>query len=81
MLLRRVLVLHARLGAPIDDVEVVLDDDPVRASYEAAAASPIGPLDAQALLEVDDARVRLERLAAHLTDEIEVLEFRLSDGG
>ena len=76
-----VLRLHERLGAPIDDVEVVLDPDPVRASFEAAAASPIGPLDAQVLLEVDDAVARLEQLAAYLADEIQVLEFRLSEGG
>lgn len=79
--LREVLALHSRLGAPVDDVEVVLADDPVRASFEAVAASPIGPLDAQALLEVDDAVARLEMLAGHLRDEIEVLRFRLSDDG
>lgn len=79
--LREVLSLHSRLGAPVDDVEVVFADDPVQASFEAAAASPIGPLDAQALLEVDDAVARLEMLAAHLRDEIEVLRFRLSDDG
>ncbi|HUV09813.1 MAG TPA: LON peptidase substrate-binding domain-containing protein [Acidimicrobiia bacterium] len=78
--LREVLVLHARLGAPIEDVDVVLDPDPVRASFEAAAASPIGPLDAQVLLEADDAVMRLGLLAAQLADEIRVLEFRLSDG-
>ncbi|MFO7592250.1 MAG: LON peptidase substrate-binding domain-containing protein [Acidimicrobiia bacterium] len=78
--LHEVLVLHARLGAPVDDVEVALADDPVRASFEAAAASPIGPLDAQALLEVDDAVARLEMLAAHLREEIQVLQFRLDDG-
>ena len=79
-LLREVYSLYARLGAAVDDVDVALDDDPVRASFEAAAASPIGPLDAQALLEVDDAVVRLEQLAERLTDEIRVLEFRLSGG-
>ena len=31
------------------------DADPVRASYEAAAVAPIGPLDAQRLLAADDA--------------------------
>ncbi len=79
--LQDVLRLYQRLGAPVDDVEVVLDADPVRASFEATAASPIGPLDAQELLEVDDAVTRLEQLAASLADEIQVLEFRLSDGG
>lgn len=76
--LQEVLRLHARLGAPVDDVEVALDPDPVRASFQAAGAAPIGPLDAQTLLEIDDAVTRLERLAAYLADEIRVLEFRLS---
>jgi len=79
-LLREAFALHARLGAPTGDVEVELDEDPVRASFEAVAVAPIGPLDAQALLEVDDAVVRLDLLAARLVDEIRVLEFRLSDG-
>jgi Lon protease-like protein len=78
-LLRRVFELHARLGAgvPADDIE--LDADPVRASFEAASLAPIGPLDAQGLLELDDAGARLERLVALLTDEAAVLEFRLAD--
>ncbi len=40
-----------------------LDADPVRASYEAAAISPIGPLDAQRLLATPDAVSRLALLA------------------
>jgi Lon protease-like protein len=44
-----------------------LDADPVRASYEAAALAPIGPLDAQRVLATTDATARLgllERLLA-----------------
>jgi Lon protease-like protein len=78
MLLRQVLALHAELGevGPADDVE--LDPDPVRASFEAAARAPIGPLDAQQLLELDDADARLARLVDLLTEEAAVLRFRLA---
>jgi Lon protease-like protein len=78
LLLRRVHALHARLGATVPSEEIDLDGDPVRASFEAAALAPIGPLDAQGLLELDDAGARLARLVDLLADEASVLEFRLS---
>ncbi len=79
-LLRRVLALLAELGGPGGPAEVSLDDDVVRASFQASALAPIGPLDAQGLLELDDAGARLARLAELLTEEARVLEFRLSGG-
>jgi len=78
VLLLRVHELRAALGAPAHSGEVVLSPDLVRASYEAAILSPLGPLDAQALLELDDAVNRLEALAECLRHEVELLEFRLS---
>jgi Lon protease-like protein len=78
-LLRRVLALRAELGEPGPGVDVELTtDDVTRAGYEAAALAPLGPLDAQALLELDDPGARLSRLAHLLTDEARLLEFRLS---
>jgi Lon protease-like protein len=80
-LLGRVLAMSAELGdraAPVGSAQ--LDDDPVRASYEAAARAPIGPLDAQRLLELDDPAERLTRLGSLLTDTAEVLELRLAGG-
>ncbi len=76
-LLRRVSALTAELGEPAV-VSVTLADDPVRASYEAAAAAGLGPLDAQRLLELDDAAERLSRLQTLLADHAELLEHRLS---
>ncbi len=49
-----------------------LADDPVRASYEAAALAPIGPLDAQRVLATADARARLD-LLVHLIDDAATL--------
>lgn len=77
-LLRAVLARRAELGEPGAGVDVELDAEPVRSSFEAAALSPIGPLDAQRLLELDDAGERLVRLEELLTDELAVLDFRLS---
>jgi Lon protease-like protein len=77
-LLRRVLAMHAELGNPVAPIDVVLDDDPVQASFEAAALAPIGSLDAQHLLEIDDAAARLTRLRSMLEEERDVLELRLS---
>jgi Lon protease-like protein len=80
-LLTRVLALSGELGdrAPTGD-GAALDADPVRASFEAAARAPIGPLDAQRLLELDDPSDRLQQLEGMLQEAAEVLQFRLSGG-
>ena len=77
-LLRRVLAMRAELGDPVPGLDVTLDDDPVQASFEAAALAPIGPLDAQQLLELDDAGDRVVRLESLLADEASFLEQRLA---
>ena len=80
-LLVRALALRAELGEPAARVDTVrLDEDPVRASFEASAMAPVGPLDAQALLELDDPGDRFARLEALLTDQVEVLALRLAGG-
>jgi Lon protease-like protein len=80
--LARVLALAGELGerSPASDDAVALDADPMRASFEAAARAPIGPLDAQRLLELDDPSDRLEQLEAMLQEAAEVLQFRLAGG-
>jgi Lon protease-like protein len=77
-LLKRVLAMAAELGEAPQAVGVDLDDNPVQAGYEAAAAAPIGPLDAQRLLELDDPGERLAQLRDLLADQAEVLEARLT---
>jgi Lon protease-like protein len=80
-LLGRVLAMSAELGEPAAPVDAArLDPDPLRASYEAAAVAPIGPLDAQRLLETDDPGDRFDRLEGFLVDTAEVLELRLAGG-
>jgi Lon protease-like protein len=80
---------RARVAAALDDVVGVarrvdervpdpptLDADPARASYEAAAIAPIGPLDAQRILESPDAVARLEALAVLLVERAAELRAR-----
>jgi len=78
--LRRVLALHAELGTPVGSTDVALADDPVQASFEAAARAPLQPLDALELLALDDASERLARLSELLHESAAVLEFRLGNG-
>jgi uncharacterized protein len=77
-LLRRVLAMRVELGDLAAPIDVALDGDPTTASYQAAALAPIGPLDAQRLLELDDAGARLTQLRDLLAEECAVLELRLS---
>jgi Lon protease-like protein len=80
-LLGRVFALGAELGEPAAPMDAAqLDVDPVRALYEAAAAAPIGPLDGQRLLEIDDLGERYAQLELLLGDAAELLELRLAEG-
>jgi hypothetical protein len=80
-LLAEVLGLWVQIDPRVPGVDAArLDADPVRASFEAASRSPIGPLDAQRLLELDDPCERFDRLETMLTEEAEVLRFRLNSG-
>lgn len=64
--------IDPRVGEP-----PVFDADPLRASYEAAAVAPVGPLDAQRLLAAGDARTRLELLGELLDERALDLQARL----
>jgi Lon protease-like protein len=79
-LLRRVLAQRAELGDDVAPATHELSDDPVLASYQAAALSPLGPADRQALLEAPSASERVERLRALLVDEADTLARRLALG-
>lgn len=75
--LGRVLDLLARLEE-VDLPEVSLHPDPEVAALQAAALSPIGPLDKQAVLEADAPTDRLRLLITSLDDAELALRFRLS---
>jgi len=79
-LLRRALAIKAELGEPAPPATVELDADPAVAAYQAAALAPIGPADAQRLLEPDSPDDRLRLLTGMLEDEVDVLARRASEG-
>jgi hypothetical protein len=73
------LAVVAELAHRVDErvpAPPALDPDPARASYEATAIAPIGPLDAQRILETPGAGARLEILAALLVERAEELRAR-----
>jgi Lon protease-like protein len=72
----RVADLARRIDPRVGEVPE-FDPDPLRASYEAAAIAPIGPLDAQRLLAVDDAGTRLTLLTALLEERLVDLQARI----
>ncbi len=79
-LLRRVLALKSELGEPAPAATVALDPDPVVAAWQAAALAPLGPFDAQRVLESGPADDRLALVASLLEDEAAVLAQRVAGG-
>jgi Lon protease-like protein len=77
---RKVAALQAELGEPGAPLDFELADDPAIASYQACALSPIGPLDAQRLLAMDDPGGRLWELTEMLQEHIDCLELQLAHG-
>lgn len=75
--LRRVLAIAAELGADVAPAAFELGDDPVLATYQLVALSPLGPLDRQALLAAPSAEARLDALGALLDEELAFLKQRL----
>ena len=64
--------LHRRIDPRLPDFPPI-DPTPAQASYELAALAPIGPLDAQRVLEVASTGDRLELLAELLDDHARML--------
>ncbi len=77
---RKVAALQAELGELGAPLDFELAEDPAIASYQACALSPIGPLDAQRLLVMDDPTDRLWELTGLLREQIGSLELQLAAG-
>ena len=76
-LLRQVLALQVELGMPAPSAVRTLDENPDVAAFEAALLSPIGPMDAQKVLEAPSTIARLTMLETMLADAKELLERRM----
>jgi Lon protease-like protein len=79
-LLRRTLALRAELGDPAAPATVELAGDVTTAAFQVAALAPIGPADAQRVLETASTDGRLDLVARLLEEEAEVLEARAAGG-
>jgi Lon protease-like protein len=77
---RRALALKAELSEPAAPPTVALDADPAARAWQLAAVAPLGPVDQQALLRLDDPVARLTELGRLADDEAVVLAYRLSGG-
>jgi Lon protease-like protein len=74
---RRSLAMRAELGEPGAPFNIELDDDPDVAAFQLAAIAPLGPLDKQRLLAVEEAAAFVALLDELAADEIEALAARL----
>lgn len=75
---RRALALAGELDEAPVPATFELAGDPEVAVWQLAASAPLGPVDQQRLLGVDDPVERLLLIAALATDAATVLSFRLS---
>jgi Lon protease-like protein len=78
-LLRQVLALQVELGFPAPSAVRTLDEDPATAAFEAALLSPIGPMDAQKVLEAPGTLARLALLESLLGEARELLRRRIAE--
>lgn len=79
-LLRRALAFKAELGEAAAPATADLDPDLDVATWQAATMAPVGPADAQRLLEAPSTDERQRLLEAMLHDEVAVLAHRVGGG-
>jgi Lon protease-like protein len=75
---RRSFALRAELDEPTPPIDVELSGDPAAAAWQLASLAPIGPLDRQLVLGIDDPADRLRLLATMTDDACAVLAQRLA---
>lgn len=78
---RRVLALASELGADTSAITAELSEDPVAASYQASALTPVTPLDSHRLLGAPGPATRLEMCSQMLVASGELLTRQLETGG
>ena len=79
-LLRRALALKAELDEPAASATVPLDPSSDLAVWQAATRAPLGPADAQRVLEAPSAGDRFRLLETLLEEEVAVLDHRVAGG-
>jgi Lon protease-like protein len=76
---RQALAMRAELGEPAAPFNVELDADPDIAAFQLAAIAPLGPLDKQRLLGVEEPARFIAVLDELIGDELEGLALRLGE--
>lgn len=74
---RRVMALASELGADTGGITAELADDPLTASYQAAALTPVTPLDSYSLLTAPGPASRLGRCLSLLTESADQISRQL----
>ena len=78
--IRRVLALASELGTDTGPITAELSDDPLVASYQASALTPVTPLDAHRLLVAAGPATRLRDCREMLEVSGQLLTRRLQEG-
>lgn len=79
-LLHRLLAVASELGSDTANFVPDITDDALVGGFHLAQMIPIGPLDAQRLLEEDSTSARLSQIIESLNDEVELIQLRLAEG-
>lgn len=77
---QRIYGLASEAGVNVGDTSIELSAHPVAATWQLCTVSPVGVLDRQRLLALDDPRDRLELLMETMVGEAEILEAQLAAG-
>ncbi len=77
---RRLMALAVEMGADAGGLEVELPADPLEASWELCAVSPLGAFDQQRLLEMTNATARTKLLEQMLAEQLADLERAVRGG-
>jgi Lon protease-like protein len=77
---RQALALLSELGHDLGLDQLEVPEEPVAASWALAALCPVGPLDAQELLEAGDAAIRLQLIKEFADDQSALSRMRLAGG-
>lgn len=78
--LETAVALASELGADTGHVDLEVSDDPIAASYQLAALSPVTPLDSHELLAAESVEARLASTIEVLDDRIELIRAQLASG-
>jgi Lon protease-like protein len=80
VLRRRIYGLASEAGVDVGDPTIEVSADPVAASWQLCAVCPVGTLDQQHLVEMDDPGERLRYLIRTMKLEAQTLETQLAAG-